>query len=228
MCFPTISSSKFGRSDASEPFASETAGALRLSGVDLLQPPPLLSGVVMQQEPFTKRSNHMRLIAITLIVLGAATPSGPTNAGDTPKRSAELQVLDRFVGTWDFKVTAKVPGQKAETHDTVETRKWSGGGGVVLFENATPPEFHMALAYDPNTKEYTGILMSGLSRGLLTGTWDEGTQTITFKGAFSDGNKLVSTHRFIDKDHAEHSGVIRAPDGKVVLELFQKQTRCVK
>jgi hypothetical protein len=43
----------------------------------------------------------MRL-AITLTVLTASFV-GAVEAEDTTKRSAELQVLDHFVGTWDVK-----------------------------------------------------------------------------------------------------------------------------
>lgn len=166
----------------------------------------------------------MRFIPFTLALIGAATFSVVTKGGDK-NRSAELQVLDRFIGTWDYKVTTKVPGEEAKTHETVETRNWSKGGGFVLFENTAPPEFHMALTYNASNKEYTGVLISGMNTGLLTGTWDEQNQTMTFKGTLSDGNNLLSKHRFIDKDQAEHSGVIRSADGKVLAELLQKQTR---
>lgn len=167
----------------------------------------------------------MRLIAIILTVLGTATFSPTTNGNDPPKRSAELQVLDRFIGTWDLKVTSKVTGKTEETFEGVETRKWSRGGSFVLFENTAPPEFHMLLTYDPNAKEFTGFLMSGPSRLPVTATWDERTQTMSFKGTFPDGGKLLSKYRFIDKSHAESSGTITNPDGKVVVELSHKQKR---
>ena len=167
----------------------------------------------------------MRRIVIALTVLGAATLSPATNADDPPKRSVELQVLDRFVGTWDLKVTAKVSGQKENSHEGVETRKWSRGGSFVLFENNAPPEFHMLLTYDSNAKEYTGFLMSGPSRLPLSGTWDERTATMTFKGTYPDGGKLLSKHRFIDKNNAESSSTISNAEGKVVVELTHKQTR---
>ena len=48
----------------------------------------------------------MRLFAMTLTVLASVANSPILNADDNPKRSPELQVLDRFVGTWDFVVLA--------------------------------------------------------------------------------------------------------------------------
>ena len=49
----------------------------------------------------------MRLIAIMLTVVTAGIVPGILSADDAPKRSPELQVLDRFVGTWDMKFTRK-------------------------------------------------------------------------------------------------------------------------
>lgn len=80
--------------------------------------------------------------------------SRTTSAGDAPKRSAELHVLDRFVGTWDEK-----------------------------------------------------------------------TQTMTFKGTYPDGGKLNIKHRFNDQRNAESSGTISSPLGKVLLELSNRQAR---
>lgn len=168
----------------------------------------------------------MRLIvAFVLAALAAVVFSRTAHADDAPKRSAELQVLDRFVGVWDLRVSVKVAGKKEETQEGVETRKWSRGGGFVLFENAAPPEFHMLLTYDPDTKKYPGVLMSGTSHLPVTATWDEQSQTMTFKGTYPDGGKLLSKHRFPDRDHAESFVTISNPEGKVVVELSHKQIR---
>ncbi|MCE9552669.1 MAG: DUF1579 domain-containing protein [Planctomycetes bacterium] len=166
----------------------------------------------------------MRPVAITLAVLAAVCPL-VSNADEPEKRSAELQVLDRFVGTWDIKMTVKVPGQEAVNREISETRKLSRGGAVLEFENAKPPEFHMLWGYDPKSKKYTGVWMFGGDRGWLTGTWNERTSTMKLEGAGADASSSITTFRFLDKDHSESSAVYRDRDGKVVSEVTWKHTR---
>lgn len=179
----------------------------------------------------------MRLLSLTLALFTAALftaalLSSATSGDDTPKRSAELQVLDRFVGTWDFVVTNKPAGGETVTGKTFETRTWSLGGKFVQFENPQTeqpdqPEFQMLVTYDPAAKTYPGFLMSGPSRAIVTGTWDQASQTMTFRGSFSDnsGVTFVFTNRFSDADHCEASGVIKDAAGNVIVEQIQKQTR---
>jgi len=104
-----------------------------------------------------------------------------------------LQVLDRFVGTWDLHVTLKPPQGAATIEKTSEIRKWSLGGKFVHFqnlqkENPNAPELHMLLTYDARTKSYPGIMMIGPNRSLVNGTWDKQAKTMDF--AFSDIREL--------------------------------------
>lgn len=175
-------------------------------------------------------SIKFRLIAIALVAVAAGSLSRGTLAQDASKRTDELNVLDRFVGTWDMVYTHKPAGVQATTQKTSELRKWSLGGKFVHFENPQAdnpelPEFHMLLTYDPDARKYPGTLMSGSFRTLITGTWNEETQTMAFDATFPDGNRFTGKHRFIDKDHAESSGITSDPSGKVLLEQTWKQTR---
>ena len=100
----------------------------------------------------------MRLISIVLAVLAVVLFSQVANSDDAPKRSAELQVLDRFVGTWDFVVTNKLTGGETITGKTFETRRWTLGNKFVQGENPKTekpdePEFQMLVTYDPATQE---------------------------------------------------------------------------
>lgn len=108
----------------------------------------------------------MRSITIAPAIL-AALCSAVSSADAPAKPSAEVQVLERFVGTWDIKMTIRVPGQEPVHCDTAETRKMSRGGTVLLFDNPEPPEFHMMWSYDPKAKKYTGIWMFGGGASLL-------------------------------------------------------------
>lgn len=174
----------------------------------------------------------MRVTFLTVAVLAAALCSLAAHGQDAPKRSAELQVLDRFVGTWDLDVTNTPASGEIVTGKTSETRRWTLGGKFVQFENSKTekpdePEFQMLVTYDPATKTYPGVLMSGPSRAVVTGTWDQAQQTMTFRGTFSDdsGVKFEYTNRFLDNDHCESSGVITGASGEVFVRQIQKQRR---
>ena len=173
----------------------------------------------------------MRLTLLTLTLLSATTLSGLAFADDAPKRTPELQVLDRFVGTWDMKVTIQPTGGEKTAVDAVSHRSWSLGGNFVRFEdpnNLKRPgsnETQMLLTYDPNKKNYPGVLMDGPNRVELTGTWDAKTTTMHWAGKSPDGGTSKSYHRFIGKDRAEVSAEIKDADGNVVLRLSWLQTR---
>lgn len=174
----------------------------------------------------------MRLLSPALLLLTVAVCARMTHGDERPKRSAELQVLDAFVGTWDFVVTNKPTGGEVVTITTSETRSWTLGGTFVQFENPqtespTEPELQMLVTYDAATKTYPGFLMTGPSRSLVTGAWDPQTRTMTFRGNLGDnsGVTFVYTNRFVDADHCEVSGVIKDAAGKVIVEQTQRQTR---
>ena len=168
----------------------------------------------------------MRLIAITLTIVLVTTFTAIVKSDDTPKRSPELQVLDRFVGTWDMKVTVKPAGAEGINYDGVSYRKWSQGGQVVVFEEPMPgQEFHMPLTYDPKSKAYPGVAMQGVGRTTVTGAWDEKTLTMHFVLEYENKWTYRGTHRFVDKDHAEVKGKVTNAEGKLAMELTMKQTR---
>lgn len=172
----------------------------------------------------------MRLMALTLLALVSALNSVAWSANETPKRSAELQVLDRFVGTWDLAVTHKPKGGTATSDKTFEFRKWSEGGQFIHFHNPQrdkpEAEFHMLITYDAAKKSYTGVLMVGATRTFVDGSWDEATKTMRFHGAFPDnGGKFDFKNRFVDADRIEASGVFTDRNGEVFLERSDVQTR---
>ena len=167
----------------------------------------------------------MRLIAITITVLAAAGFAESANADDTPERSPELQVLERFIGTWDSVVTNETTG--AET-STIEERRWSRKGQFVLsedFDRLTKKEAHFLMTYDPNAKVYRTCFITEGSVAIILGTWDEDNDTMTWSGTDSAGNRLSGKSRFIVKDHVEWSMVFMNLAGKVVSELDTKQSR---
>ncbi len=177
----------------------------------------------------------MRLIAFIVTVLAMAITQFVI-ADDNSKLSAEFQILDRFVGTWDMDLTVKPVGTDAINVKKAETRSWSPGKTVVHFEDAKvdganeasvgASEFQMLLTYDAATKTFRGMMMYGAGRSLITGTWDEATSTMTFNGTSpDDGNTFVFKNRFLDTDHSESTGIQKNAKGEVFMEQTYKQTR---
>ena len=177
----------------------------------------------------------MRLIVFIVTVVAIAITQSAI-ADDKSKLSAEFQILDRFVGSWDMDVTIKPVGSDAINVKGAETRRWSPGKTVVHFENAKVagsneasvggPEFQMLLTYDAAMKTYRGMMMYGAGRSLITGMWDEATSTMTFKGASpDDGSTFVFKNRFLDADHSESTGIQKNAKGEVFMEQTYKQTR---
>lgn len=166
----------------------------------------------------------MRQIALAVAAFITASVPGFVGADDAPKRSPELQVLDRFVGNWETVVTNKATGDKVTS---TQSRKWSNAGTFVLSEDqdvATKRESHFLVTYDPKSKQYRACFINDEFTTPLVGTWDETAQTMTWKST-DIPFQHSGVNRLIDKDHWEWTMTITNPEGKVVLELSAKQTR---
>jgi hypothetical protein len=167
----------------------------------------------------------MRLLSIMFAVLATASVPAPLSADDAPKRSAELQVLDRFIGDWEDAITVKTTGQQ---YNAVESRKWSPLGEFVLSEDqnlSTKKEAHFLITYDPNAKVYRACFIESASAALFLGTWDNKAQTMKWTSPAEVSVKFTGAHRFIDKDHAEWSITVTGADGTVFVEMSGKQSR---
>ena len=170
----------------------------------------------------------MRLIAITLAILAVTTVPQLTTADETATRSAELQVLDRFIGVWETAITVKTTGAK---FNTVENRKWSKEGKFVLSEDlnlSSKKEAHFLFTFDPNAKLYRSCFIEEGNSVILLGTWDKDTLTMKWHSTDANGIKHAVIYRFIDKDNVEWSMVVTGSDGKALVELDAKQVRAKK
>lgn len=172
----------------------------------------------------------MQKLLMTFVVFGFL---GNACADDAPKPSAELRVLEDMIGTWDEVMTNK-PTEwtpKAEKSTAVTTRTWSLGGKFIRGQGAWQPaktEFLHLMTYDPDAKAYREWYFDAagtMPRGSVKGTWDAKSRTITWNGTDENGNKTVTTHTIVDKDHNYWTMVVKNPDGKVVLDLSGQCTR---
>ena len=171
----------------------------------------------------------MRSLAMISTFLAGAICT-PTLTADE-RRSDELQVLDRFIGTWDVEVSLKPAKGEETTLTIVSTRSWSLGGRLLRSEGPNnlkspdAPEVQILQTYDPKTNTYPGVLMNGPARSEITGRWDAKTKTMAYVSTLPSGNKLESKHRFIGEDRAESTATVTNAAGAVVLEVSQKLKR---
>ena len=166
----------------------------------------------------------MRLISFVVSVFMAAIMPWSISAGGAPKRSAELQVLDRLIGDWETVVTVKGTGEKSTS---VQSRKWSRDGRFVISEEleiSAKRESHFLVAYDQKAKQYRACFINEEFTVPLLGTWDENKKTMSWKSA-DVPFKHDGVERFVNKDLVEWTMTVISPEGKVVLELSAKQTR---
>ena len=168
--------------------------------------------------------------SLFLCLLGLIPGMAFAEADDAPKRSPELQELDRYVGVWDMKTTMKPAGGREMTLTCVSRRSWTLGGTFVQFQDTghshpEAPELQLLWTYDPVAKNYPAVMMDGPHWGSITGVWDEKTKTMHWKGKTGSGITIEGHDRFIGKDRIEASGVLTNAEGETVLEVSWSQTR---
>ncbi len=166
-------------------------------------------------------------ISFVIAVFMTASLTWSIEAGDAPKRSAELQVLDRLIGDWETVVTVKATGEKSTS---VQSRRWSRNGKFVISEElemAAKKESHFLVTYDPKAKMYRACFINEQFTTPLLGTWDDSSQTMRWKSS-DIAYKHEGVTRYINKDLVEWTMTISSPEGKVVMELSARQTRRTK
>lgn len=128
----------------------------------------------------------MKSLAVALTVVAAFIVAGFAPADDA-EQSDELQVLNRFVGTWQMKTTlTPAQGDPIENEGT-EARRMSQGGQVLMFENAGQPEFQMLLMSDPASDDYVGVMLTSGASATMTAEWNAESDIMTFHGTFTNG-----------------------------------------
>lgn len=173
---------------------------------------------------------HIPIAFVLSLFLLAALGTSDTSAQEKNKPIKGANVLELFHGTWDVKTTVEPTNGKKRTKMVVSKRFKSLGGKFLRFEdenNHDPnePEFHMLLTYDPKQKNYPGVYMAGSERAKITGTWDETTNTMTFKVNVPEKFQFVGVHRFIGNNRAEASATVTDPNGKVLTKFTWKETK---
>ena len=169
----------------------------------------------------------LNLVAVVAI-LGTTAVGHADGPG---AKSPELQVLDRYVGTWDETVVIK-PAQwtpEKTTSSTTTTRQWILNGRMIENKGAWTPEdeFLHLMTYDEKTNEYRQWYYDkdNLAPQVSHGKWNAATQTFTFTGTPGDGIKSSSQQHFVDKNTFTWTMVAKDAAGKVVLDM---EGKCVR
>ena len=175
---------------------------------------------------------HRRTTFALVAIIGTSLISVAQAQDTAPKKSPELQVLDRYVGSWEETAIAKPALWTPErtTSTTTTTRQWILNGTMIENKGAWLPgknEFLHLMTYDPQRKEYRQWYFDkdNLAPQAYRGKWDEATQTFTFTGTLADGIRSTSQQKFVDKDTFTWTLVAKDQTGKVVLDM---EGKCVR
>ncbi len=168
-----------------------------------------------------------------ILALGLCIGMGAWTQAEDPKaKTPELQVLERYIGTWEETTVAKPAlwTPQETTTKALGTRRWILNGSMLENKGSWKPgdrEFIQLTTYDPNQKEYRQWYFDQDMPTPMTsqGTWDEATKTFTFTGTFADGIRTTSEQRFTDKDSFTWTLIAKDGSGKVVLDMVGKCVR---
>jgi len=149
-----------------------------------------------------------------------------------PAKPAELKVLDRLTDKWRYEWESKPTERdpKGSKGAGTSTNEWILDGWFQQRKGKSDDGGHEMLevwTYDGHTKTYRawGFMAPGANPYEGTGTWDEKTNTLSYKGKGPGDVTFVSTMRFIDKDNWEATRVARDAAGKLVQDTRFKLTR---
>ena len=143
--------------------------------------------------------------------------------------SPEMKVLERFVGTWKVEQTTKTADGREVKATGFATARLVLGGRYLEYAAITNPgeqELYILMTYDEAKKEHRSWFFN--SNGVQSewsGTWDEGTKTLTRTADLGRGRTGKTIGRFLDDDTTELSLVGKHRDGKVFIKMNSKSTR---
>lgn len=192
----------------------------------------MLDSTPVQVIRLTTGRTEMKTL-LNLVVLAVVLGSTATTRADEPKaKSAELQVLDRYVGSWEetniLKPAVWTPERAILT--TTTTRRWILNEQMIENKGEWTPgntEFLHLMTYDPDQKEYRQwyFAKGNVVPHTYRGKWDAATETFTFTGTVGDGIQSSGQQHFVNKDTFTWTLVAKDRAGKVVLDM---EGKCVR
>ena len=128
----------------------------------------------------------MKCLLPTTVALILAVLMHADVRGQESSAPPEMKALEGLLGTWKVEQIVKVPEESRSTNLVVKRELVLGGRFVQEmgnFDDKGKPTFMGMYTYDSNRKTYRYWFFQ--SSGFYwepTGTWDESSQTFTFKG----------------------------------------------
>jgi len=165
--------------------------------------------------------------SLILAVLMHADVRGQESDAPPP----EMEALERLVGTWKAEQIVKVPKETRSTNFVVKRELVLGGQFVQEmgnFDDQGKPAFTGMYTCDSNRRTYRyWFFMSSGFYWEPTGTWDESSQTFTFKGRLGAGDTgtMTATLRFSDETTFVYSLVGTDASGRVSYHMEGKSVR---
>jgi hypothetical protein len=147
--------------------------------------------------------------------------------GQEPSAPPEMKTLEKLVGTWKQEHVGKVPEEVPFTC-IIKARPVLGGRFVQQtgdVDKGQPDQMGM-FTYDSNRRTYRYWLFH--ASGFFvdsTGTWNESSQTLTFRNKPFEGATGVITIHFLDETTYDWSIVNKDASGKVVFHMEGKAVR---
>jgi len=149
-----------------------------------------------------------------------------------PAKPAELKLLDRLLGKWRYEWESKPTegDPRGSKGAGTTTNEWILDGWFQQHKGKAEDgshEIHEIWTYDAPTKTYRawGFLAPGANHYEAICTWDENSNTLSYKGKGPGDITTVSTMRFIDKDNRIGTRVATDAKGNVVQDTLFKLTR---
>ena len=132
----------------------------------------------------------------------------------------EMKALEKLVGTWDHEHTVKVPKETRSTNLVAKGELVLGGRFLqeqAGSDDKGKPTSTGMYTYDSNRKTYRyWFFHSSGGYWDSTGTWDESSQTFTFKGRVGAGDAtMAATRRFLDETTFVSSLIVRDAGGEI-------------
>jgi hypothetical protein len=158
------------------------------------------------------------------VAYGLVIGSSDCPTQEPPPKPPELKVLERLVGTWDWKVIsrpAEWTPKEMQTTGTV-TREWVLNGRFVQEKSidADKREGLVLWTYDSQKKAFrTWHFMSDGFTNDSLGKWDEGSKTLANESDAGPGITATATVHFLDNDTHEWKVIVKDKEGKVYLHM---------
>jgi hypothetical protein len=146
-----------------------------------------------------------------------------------PARPAELKVLDRLIGSWEWETVSKPAvwtPEEVKAKGTL-TREWVLNDRFVMEKGGTKDSPNWCMfTFDEQRKTYRFWIFTSTGNTMeFAGQWDEKSETMTWKCDLGNGITSSGPQHFIDKDNLEFHAVAKDKEGKIYHDLMGKIKR---